>query len=150
MLYFYIHVFIFTFMLYFHIPGYIILGSVHSCSWFIFTARENMDAPYSARQNAFYVLTMPDNAFWPGDSCLDQPRFHFKFEDDVMPSITSTISHNFALPNPRLSFRIGTSFAVHQLGHRFGPPSGNIFMSNFFCCSIFRRFVCQYSYPGRQ
>ena len=139
---FYIHVFIFTFMLYFRIPGYIIHGSVHSCSWFIFTARENLDSPYSARQNAFYVLTIPDNAFWPGDSCLDQPRFHLKFADDVMPSITSTISHNFALPNQRLSFRVGRSFAVHQSGHRFGPPSGNIFMFVIFSVVWFSVALC--------
>ena len=33
-------------------------------------------------------------------SCLDQPRVHLKFPDDVMPSITrNNISHNFALSN---------------------------------------------------
>ena len=44
MLYFHIHEFLFTFMLYFHIQGDVMHGSVHSYSWFIFTARENLDA----------------------------------------------------------------------------------------------------------
>ena len=30
---------------------------------------------------------------------MDKPRFHLKFANDVMPSITSTISHNIALSN---------------------------------------------------
>ena len=88
---------------------YVMHGSIHSYSWFTFMARENLEFgctvshSYSARQKAFYVLTIPANAFWPGDSCLDQPRFHLKFSDDIMLSITSTISHNFALSNQRLS-----------------------------------------------
>ena len=88
---------------------YAMHGSIHSYSLFVFTAQENpefgctISHSYSDRQKAFYVLTIPDNAFWPGDSCLDQPRFHLKFADNVIPSITSTISHNFALSNQRLS-----------------------------------------------
>ena len=56
-------------------------------------------------------------------SCLDQRRVHLKFPDDVMPSITSTISHcqiNYQSCCSRMSF------AVHQEGHRFGPPSAHI------------------------
>ena len=59
------------------------------------------------RAGALYVLTIPDNAFWPGDSCLDQPRSHLKFADDVISPITSTISHNFALSSQLPSWRSG-------------------------------------------
>ena len=41
---FYIQVFIFTFMLPFHIHGNVMHGSVHSYAWFIFMARENLNA----------------------------------------------------------------------------------------------------------
>ena len=61
-------------------------------------------------------------------SCLDQRRVHLKFPDDVMPSITSTVSHNFALSNQRLSWSSVVSFALYQESHRFGPPSAHIFM----------------------
>ena len=119
----------FIFMVYFH-------GTRESGIWM------TISHSYSARQKAFYVLTIPDNAFWPGDSCLDQPRLHLKFADDVMPSITSTISHNFALSNQRLSLLSGMSFALHQSGHRFGPPSGHIFM--FVMFSVVRFSVAVY------
>ena len=75
-----------------------------------------------------YVLRIPDNAFWPGDSCLDQPRFHLKFADDVMLSITSTINNNFAVLSQRLSWRSVMSFALHQSGHGFRSLSGHNFM----------------------
>ena len=154
---FHIHVFIFTFTLYFlHSYVYIHIHVIFFYSWlcyawfcsFIFMVyfhgmRESgctISHSYSARQKEFYVLTIPDNAFWPGDSSLDQPRFHLKFADDVMPSITSTISHNFALSNQRLSWPSGMSFALHRSGHRFGPPSGQIFM--FVTFSVVRFSVC--------
>ena len=77
-----------------------------------------------ARRKAFYVLAIPDNAFWPGDSCLDQPCFHLKFANEVMSSIMSTISRNSALSNQWLSWHSRMSFALHQSGHRFGLPPG--------------------------
>ena len=62
---FYIHVFMFTFMLYFHVHGYVVHGSVHSYSWFIFTARENLDAPLHIQFSLpKSFLTIPNNAFW--------------------------------------------------------------------------------------
>ena len=47
-------------------------SSVHSYAWFIVTARENLKSEcitshsYSVHQKPFYVLTIPDNAFWSG------------------------------------------------------------------------------------
>ena len=108
--YIHIHVFIFTFTLYFHIHGYVMHGSVHSCSWFIFTARENLVHHFT------FIFSPPKNILcfnnsrqcilvW--SSCLDQPRVHLKFPDHVMPSITSTVSHNFALSHQQISWRRG-------------------------------------------
>ena len=140
-------VFLFVFMVI-----YVVHDSIHSYSSFVLTARKNLEFgctishSYSARQKAFYVLTIADNAFWPGDSCLDQPRFHLRFSDDVMPTITSTISHNFALSNQRLTWRSGMSFALHQSGHRFA----HIFMFAIFPVVRFSLALCQYSYPSKQ
>ena len=147
MLYFHIHVFIFTFMLYFHIHGYVMHGFVYSYSWFIFTVRENLHASLHIHIHSPKSILCFNNSrqcilVW--SYCLDQPRVHLKFPDGVMPSITSTICHNFALSNQRISWRSGMSFADGQRS-----PSANIFMiCNFFCCSIFLNFVCQYSYQA--
>ena len=147
MLYFHIHVFLFTFMLYFifkvmlcmilliYIHG---LFSRHERIWmhhftFIFSSPKSILCFNNSRQ---CILV------W--SSCLGQPRVHLKFPDDIMPSTTSTISQNFAPSNQQVCWRSGRSFALHQEGHRFGPPSAHIFMfCNFFCCSIFFSFVCQ-------
>ena len=51
-------------------------------------------------------------------SCLDQSRVHLKFPYDVIPSITSTISHNFEQSNQRISCRSGMSFALHREAQR--------------------------------
>ena len=125
MLYFlYLCFFIFTFIVHFsHLCIYIHIHVIFSYSclcyaWFcpfIFMVyfhgtRESgcaISHSYSARRKAFYVLTIPDNAFWPGDSCLDQPRFYLRFIDDAMALITSTTNHNLALSNQRLSWRSG-------------------------------------------
>ena len=53
-----------------------------------------------------------------------QPLFHLKFADDVMPSISSTISHNFAVSNQRLSWRSRMSFALHSQVIGLGLPPG--------------------------
>ena len=129
---FYIHVFLFTFILYFHIQGYVMHGSVDSYShheriWmhhftFIFSSSKSILCFNNSRQ---CILV------W--SSCLGQPRVHLKFPDDVMPSITSTISQTFALSNKQVSCRSEMSFAMHQESHRFGPPSAHIFM---FCNSF--------------
>ena len=138
---FHIHIFIFTFMfmvmlcmvLFIHIHG---LFSRHERMWMhhftlIFSLPKNIICFNNSRQ---CILV------W--SSCLDQPRVHLKFPDDVMPSITSTISHNFAISNQRISWRSGMSFALHQESHRFGPPSAHIFMFVTFSVVRFSIALC--------
>ena len=116
---FHIHVFIFIFMLF----SYSWLCYAWFCS-FIFMVyfhgtRESgciTSHSYSAHQKTFCVLTVPDNA--------------------------STISHNFALSNQRMSWRSGMSFALHQESHRFGPPSAHIFIFVIFSVVRFSLVLC--------
>ena len=135
---FHIHVFLFTLcyififkvilcmILFIHIHG---LFSLHERIWmhhftFIFSSPKSILCFNNFRQ---CILV------W--SSCLGQPRVHLKFPDDVMPSITSTISQTFALSNQQVSWRSGMSSVLHQESYRFGHPSWHIFMfCNFFCC----------------
>ena len=106
----------------------------HGHSTFIFCSPESILCFNNSRQ---CILV------W--SSCLNQPRVHFKFPDDVMPSITSTISHNFALSNQRLNWRSGMSFALHQDWqecHRFRPPFAHIFMFVIFPVVRFSVALC--------
>ena len=150
--YIHIHVIIFTFMylyspscyififmvmlcmvLFIHIHG---LFSRHERIWmhhftFIFSSPKSILCFNNSKQ---CILV------W--SSCLDQPRVHLKVPDDVMPSITSTVSHNFALSNQQISWRSGMSFALHQEGHRFGRPSAHIFMLVIFSVLRFSLALC--------
>ena len=89
---FHIQVFIFTFMSHFHVHGYVMHGSVHSYAWFIFTVRENLNASLQIHIHIkpFYVLTIPDNAFWSGAPVWTASRSSL-ISRDLIPSITSTI-----------------------------------------------------------
>ena len=95
---FYIKVFIFTFLLHFHIHGYVMHGSVHSYAWFIFTARENLNASlqvhilFSSPKTILCEFNNSGQCILVWSSCLDQLRVHLKFPDDVMPSITRTLA----------------------------------------------------------
>ena len=63
---FHIQVFIFTFILLFHIHGYVWFYSF-ICMVYFHDKRESewmISHSYSAHQKPFYVLTIPDNAFW--------------------------------------------------------------------------------------
>ena len=61
-------------------------------------------------------------------SCLDQPVVHPKFPDDVMPSITRILAIILHYKMNGSVGAAGMSFALHQEGHRLGPPSVHIFM----------------------
>ena len=142
---FYIQVFIFTFMLHFHTHGYVMHGSVHSYAWFIFTARENVNA---SLQRFTFIFSSPKTILcefnnsrpcilvW--SSCLDQPRDHLRFPDDVMPSITRILA---IILHGQINGS-EMSFALHYEGHRFGPPSVHIFMFIIFSVVRFSLALC--------
>ena len=120
-------------------------GSVHSYAWFIFTARENMIASLHIH------IQLTKNHFQNSRQCILVWSSCLKFTSnfqrpDGCPRSRALLSHNSALSHQRISWRSGMSFALHQEGHRFGPPFAHIFMfCNFFCCSIFLSTLIQAS-----
>ena len=151
----YIQVFIFTFMLHFHIHSYVCMVLFIHMHGYFHGTRECECITSEVHIHVQPTKTIPcefNNSrqcilVW--SSCLDQPRVHLKFPDDVMPSITRTLA---IILHCQINGSVGAA-ECRLLCTRKITGSGlplRMFSCNFFCCLIFLSFVCQYSYPSKR
>ena len=104
----------------------------------------------SAHQKPFYVLTIPDNAFWSGAPVWTSLAFISNFQMTSCPRSRALLAITLRC---QINGQVGAvefrSLCTRKVIGLVLPPR-ICQVCNFFCCSIFLSFVCQYSYSSKR